>query len=87
MNTEDMRPEHELSERKKQILKAIVDDTNRRYRLWALGNYYGYIRSPEIFIRLGFTWARSGRPGEALSQIRRAIDFIPTDNRRTVLNM
>ena len=26
MNTEDMRPEHELSERKKQILKAIVDD-------------------------------------------------------------
>lgn len=70
-----------------KALKAIVDDTNRRYRLWALGNYYGYIRSPEIFIRLGFTWARSGRPGEALSQIRRAIDFIPTDNRRTVLNM
>ena len=70
-----------------KALKSIVDDANRRYRLWALGNYYGYIRSPEIFIRLGFTWARSGRPGEALSQIRRAIDFIPTDSRRTVLNM
>ena len=64
-----------------------MDDQSRRYRLWALGNYYGYIRSPEIFIRLGFSWARSGRPGEALGQIRRAIDFIPTDNRRTVMNM
>ena len=70
-----------------KALKAIVDDQSRRYRLWALGNYYGYIRSPEIFIRLGFSWARSGRPGEALGQIRRAIDFIPTDNRRTVMNM
>ena len=68
-------------------LKQIVDDPSRRYRLWSLANYYGYIRSPEIFIRLGFTWARSGRPGEALSQIRRAIDFIPTDRRASLLNM
>ncbi len=68
-------------------LKAIVDDENRRYRLWALANYYGYIRSPEIFMKLGFAWARSGRPGEALQQIRRAIDFIPTDKRTAFVNM
>jgi len=68
-------------------LKAVVDDANRRYRLWSLSNYYGYIRNPAIFIRLGFNWARSGRPGEALSQIRRAIDFIPTDRRSSILNM
>ena len=68
-------------------LKAIVADQGRRYRLWALSTYYGYIRKPEVLISLGFTWARSGRPGEALSQIRRAIDFIPTDRRSSLLNM
>lgn len=68
-------------------LKAIVEDSARRYRLWSLSTYYGYIRKPEVLIRLGYTWARSGRPGEALSQIRRAIDFVPTDSRRSLLNM
>ena len=68
-------------------LKAIVDDPSRRYRLWSLSTYYGYIRKPEVLIRLGFAWARSGRPGEALAQIRRAIDFIPTDRRSSILNM
>jgi len=68
-------------------LKAVVDDANRRYRLWSLSNYYGYIRNPGIFIRLGFSWARSGRPGEALQQIKRAIDLVPTDRRNTILNM
>ena len=68
-------------------IKSIMDDASRRYRLWALSNYYGYIRNPEIFIRLGFTWARSGRPGDALTQIRRAIDFVPTDRRSSLMNM
>lgn len=70
-----------------KTMKAIIEDKDRRYHVWQLGNYYGYIRSPEIFIRLGFTWARSGRPGDALSQIKRAIDFIPTDRRATLMNM
>ncbi len=70
-----------------RMLKAAVDDTNRRYILWRLGTYYGYIRNPEIFIRLGHAWARSGRPGDALSQIRRAIDFVPSDQRTVLLNM
>lgn len=80
---------HAAAKRKalEQRLNAIKDDSDRRYRLWALNNYYGYIRSPEIFVRLGFNWARSGRPGEALQQIRRAIDFIPTDRRTSLLNM
>lgn len=68
-------------------LKSISADGDRRYRLMALGNYYGYIRSPEVFIRLGFSWARSGRPGEAMRQIRRAIDLVPSEGRATVLNM
>lgn len=68
-------------------LKAIVADSERRYRLWSLSTYYGYIRNPDLLVRQGFAWARSGRPGEALSQIRRAIDFIPTDRRSSILNM
>ena len=68
-------------------IKAIVADKTRRYVLWRLGRVYGYIRSPKIFIELGYTWARSGRPGEALDQVRRAIDFIPTEKRSAVMNM
>ena len=65
----------------------IKDDPDRRYRLRPLYNYYGYIRNPDIFIRLGFDWARFGRRGEALSQIRRAIDFIPSENRNAIMNI
>lgn len=68
-------------------LKGVIEDKNRRYHIWRLGNYYGYIRNPEIFVRLGYTWARSGRPGDALSHIRRAIDFVPTDKRVILMNM
>ena len=70
-----------------KTLKAIAEDKDRRYVLWKLANVYGYIRNPEIFIRLGYGWARSGRPGEALNQVRRAIDFVPSDRRSSVLNM
>ena len=70
-----------------RTLKAAVDDSKRRYVLWRLGTYYGYIRNPDVFVRLGYAWARSGRPGDALSQIRRAIDFVPTDKRASLLNM
>lgn len=77
-------------EKKKALndkLKLIVDDKTRRYVIWRLGYYYGYIRNPDMFVRLGFAWARSGRPGDALSQIKRAIDFVPTDKRAVLLNM
>ena len=70
-----------------RMLKAAVEDKSRRYLLWRLGTYYGYIRNPDAFVRLGHAWARSGRPGDALTQIRRAIDFVPTDRRSTLLNM
>ena len=70
-----------------RALKSIVDDKNRRYLIWRLGYYYGYIRNPDMFIKLGYAWARSGRPGDALSQIKRAIDFVPTDKRTVLLNM
>lgn len=69
------------------MLKSAVNDKRRRYLLWRLGTYYGYIRNPDTFVRLGYAWARSGRPGDALSQIRRAIDFVPTDKKMALLSM
>ena len=82
---------HPQATRKKKdlerMLKAAVEDKSRRYLLWRLGTYYGYIRNPDTFVRLGHAWARSGRPGDALSQIRRAIDFVPTDKKTILLNM
>lgn len=66
---------------------AIVEDKGRRYSLLPLGNYYGYVRNPAIFIRMGLAWARNGRPGEALNQVRRAIDFIPSEGRTEIMSM
>ncbi len=68
-------------------LKSIVDDSSRRYRDIPLSIHYGYIRSPEMYVRHGFSWARSGRPGEALLNFGRAIDLVPTDRRTSLLNM
>ena len=68
-------------------LKAIVDDPKRRYLLWSLSRYYGYIRAPEIFMRLGFEWARSGQVGNAIAQVQRAINFVPVDRQAGLLNM
>lgn len=68
-------------------IKAIVDDKSRRYVLSALSRYYGYIRSPEIFARMGFGWARSAQTGNAIAQIRRAADLVPVDRQSGLLNM
>ena len=81
---ESRKAKHGAYERR---LKMIVEDKNRRYRLMALSSYYGYIRNPSIIIKYGYEWARSGRPGEALNQMRRAIDLVPDDRRGSLLNM
>ena len=68
-------------------MKKIVDDKDRRYLLGALARFYGYVRDPQLFVRLGYLWARSGSPGMAMTQIRRAIDLVPSDRRRSLMNM
>ena len=76
--------------RRKEIddkFKKIVADKNRRYLLGALSRFYGYIRDPQMFVRLGFQWARSGMPGTAMAQIQRAMDLVPTDRRGSLVNM
>ena len=68
-------------------LKAIVDDPKRRYQLWSLSRYYGYIRSPEIFARMGWGWAVSGQTGNAIAQVQRATSLVPADRQAGLLNM
>ena len=71
----------------KRSLDAVVADTSRRYLIWRLSSIYGYIRNPDALVRLGFAWARSGRPGAALAQIRRALDLVPSEKRTAYMNM
>lgn len=68
-------------------LHAIVDDPKRRYILWSLSRYYGYIRSPEIFVRIGYGFARSAQYQSAIEQAKRAQDLVPADRQAGLLNM
>lgn len=80
----------QATDRRKEVedrLNRIVADKNRRYLLGALSRFYGYIRDPKMFVRLGFNWANSGMPGTAMAQIRRAMDLVPTDSRTSLVNM
>ncbi len=60
-----------------QQLKDIIFDPSRRYFLMSLAVYYGYVRSPEFFVRSGLDWARSGEAGYAIRQFKYASDLVP----------
>ncbi len=60
-----------------QELKDFLAREKRQYALYALSRYFGYIRSPELFARLGWQWALSGQPGAGLAGIRKASDLLP----------
>jgi tetratricopeptide (TPR) repeat protein len=45
------------------------------YNVWSLSRYYGYVRSPEAFAAMGWTWALSGYPGLAVSGLKRALSL------------
>ena len=71
-----------------QQLKDIVDDPSRRYYLRPLSSYYGYVRSPEFFVRSGLSWARSGETGYALAHLKYAIDLASgSEPAKELLNM
>lgn len=65
----------------------IEKDKERRYILHRLSAFYGYIRNPALFMRLGVQWAKSGRPGDAIANFSRAMDFVPDENRVSFFNL
>lgn len=63
-------------------LDRLKEDGTRRYALGDMSLLYGYICNPEAILRYGLSLLlKSGRPGDAVNQIRRAIEFVPAENR------
>ncbi|MFO7936283.1 MAG: tetratricopeptide repeat protein [Kiritimatiellia bacterium] len=67
-------------------LKDFISGLKRRYPLWSLSRFYGYVRSPQIFARLGYGWALSGQSRAALAGVNRAINLLPENDRIANLN-
>ncbi len=68
-----------------QEMKDMIGNLSHRYSLWSLSRYYGYVRSPELFARLGWSWAMSGQMGAGLAGIRRAMDLLKDTERDALL--
>ncbi|MCL2104115.1 MAG: hypothetical protein FWH21_03540 [Kiritimatiellaeota bacterium] len=69
-------------------LKAVVDKLlkdQRKYPLWSISRYYGYIRSPEIYAQMGWSWALSGQSAVARMNIGKIIDLLPDEKRIAAL--
>lgn len=56
-------------------LAKIESEALQGYNIWALSRFYGYVRSPEAFANMGWTWALSGYPGLAVSGLKRALSL------------
>jgi tetratricopeptide (TPR) repeat protein len=71
-----------------QLAQMEVGGLNN-YMIWSLSRYYGYVRSPQAFTAMGWTWALSGYPGLAVSGLKRALSLSKnaqvSDNVDTVL--
>jgi Tfp pilus assembly protein PilF len=65
-------------------LKKILAGRNARLSIWSLSLDYGYVRSPQAFVQLGWVWALSGQPGLAVSGLKRAMDLLP-ENKKSML--
>jgi len=80
------RARHKKSSAKLKAITArlnrIKEDEDRRYVIGDLGLLYGYICNPDIILKQGLALLlRAGRPGDAVNQIRRALEFVPAANR------
>ncbi len=69
-----------------QEMKDYIAKLKQRYSLWSLSRYYGYVRSPELFSRLGWSWAMSGQMGAGLAGIRRAMDLLKDTERDALMS-
>ena len=69
-------------------LKAVINQLlrdQRRYPLWSLSRYYGYVRSPEIYAMMGWGWAISGQTAAARMNMSKLIDLLPEERRIAAL--
>jgi len=62
-------------------IKLFIANVKHKYSLWSLSRYYGYVRSPELFAKMGHNWAISGMDAAARAARDRVIDFLPENQR------
>lgn len=65
-------------------LEAFKKDPNRHYHPFRLSLLYGSICDPEFMIKYAQMLSKSGQKSQGLFLMRRAIDLIPTEQRRLV---
>ncbi|MBP5321667.1 MAG: tetratricopeptide repeat protein [Kiritimatiellae bacterium] len=65
----------------RELKEFMANLKGNKYPLWSLSRFYGYIRSPELFAKLGWGWALSGQTGAALAGIDQAIKLVPESER------
>lgn len=63
---------------KAQLDRALMG-VPRRAMLWSLGTRYGYVRNATLFVERGMAWAMSGRPQQAMVELKRASELAGTN--------
>lgn len=66
-------------------LRRKVEGTSRRYSLWSLSRYYGYVRNYEMFVQMGWSWALSSTPGSILAGLRSVYSLQQDEDKRAAL--
>ncbi|HMP72590.1 MAG TPA: tetratricopeptide repeat protein [Kiritimatiellia bacterium] len=66
------RIEHEEFPALDEQLQHLIASTDRGWQSWALARHYGFVRVPEAYVQRGMSWAMSGRPGQAITELQRA---------------
>ncbi len=58
-------------------LKKLSENMPAGIDMWSLSYRQGYIRMPDAFVQLGWTWALSGQPGLAFTGLKKAMALMP----------
>lgn len=77
----------ELREELDAAIESLVEQGYAPRDVWQLAGRFGFVRSPEIFVRMGMDWARTGQPGAAVAGIQRALDMIPAERHGGLKNI
>ena len=77
----------ELREELDALIESILKQGHVPRDVWQLAGRFGFVRSPEIFVRMGMDWARTGQPGAAVAGIQRALDMIPAERHGGLKNI
>jgi len=65
-------------------IETLEKEQKGKFHIWSLSRSYGYVRLPEAFAQLGWTWAYSGQPGLGLARLKKAMDLLPEDRQDRV---